>query len=82
MLGRTLLAAAVVIAFTTPSWAFHCPADIAAIDNALPKSNMSAADKAKVMSLRNEGEALHNAGSHKESVDKLAEAMRIILNSK
>ncbi len=63
-----------------PVYAFHCPADVKAIDNALPKAKLSAQQKAKVTKLRDEGEALHNAGTHKESVDKLAEAMRIILN--
>jgi hypothetical protein len=81
MLGRSLLAAAVVLAFATPALAFHCPADVKAIDNALPKANLSAAQKAEVKALRDEGEALHTAGAHKESVGKLAEAMRIILNN-
>ena len=63
-----------------PVYAFHCPADVKAIDNALPKAKLSAQEKAEVKKLRDKGEALHNAGTHKESVDKLAEAMRIILN--
>ena len=50
-------------------------------DNALPKANLSAEQRATVQALRDEGEALHNAGDHKASVDKLAEAMRIILNN-
>jgi hypothetical protein len=33
------------------------------------------------MKLRDEGEALHKAGNHQESVKVLAKAMRIILNS-
>lgn len=64
-----------------PVSAFHCPADVKAIDNALPNAKLSAQQKAKVEKLRDEGEVLHNAGSHKEAVGKLAEAMRIILNN-
>ena len=79
MLGRLLLAAVLAVAVVGPAGAFHCPADIAAINNALPKANLSAEDEAAVKALRDEGQALHDAGDHKASVDKLAEAMRIIL---
>lgn len=68
-------------AFALPAHAAHCPADVKAIDHALSKSSLSAQQKSQVQSLRDEGEALHKAGKHKEAVDKLAEAMRIILNS-
>ena len=81
MIARSLLAAALLVAFSAPALAFHCPADVKAIDNALPKSNLTAPQKADVMKLRDEGEALHNAGNHQESVNVLAKAMRIILNS-
>lgn len=64
-----------------PVYAFHCPANVKAIDNALPKAKLSAQHKAEVKKLRDKGEVLHNTGTHKESVDKLAEAMRIILNN-
>jgi hypothetical protein len=67
--------------YATSALAFHCPADVKAIDNALGKAQLSQAQKAEVMSLRNEGEALHKAGSHKDSVGKLSEAMRLILNN-
>lgn len=77
-----IVASALFLGFgAAPVHAFHCPADVKAIDNALPKATLSAAQKAKVQELRDEGEALHNAGAHKESVGKLAEAMRIILNN-
>ena len=81
MIARSLLAAALMVAFSAPALAFHCPADVAAIDNALPKSNLTAPHKAEVTKLRDEGQALHNAGNHQESVKLLAKAMRIILNS-
>jgi hypothetical protein len=81
MIGRSLLAAALLVAFSAPAFAFHCPADVKAIDNAVPKSNLTAAQKTEVMKLRDEGEAQHNAGKHQDAVNTLAKAMRIILNS-
>ncbi len=81
MTARSLLAAALLVAFSAPALAFHCPADVNAIDNALPKSNLSAPQKAEVMKLRDEGEAQHNAGDHQTAVNTLAKAMRIILNN-
>ncbi len=81
MIARSLLAPALLVVFSAPALAFHCPADVNAIDNALPKSNLTAPQKAEVTKLRDEGEALHNAGNHQEAVKLLAKAMRIILNS-
>ena len=81
MLSRSLIGAVALMAFSAPALAFHCPADIKAIDNALPKANLSAKQKEEVMLLRDEGEAQHNAGNHAGSVKTLAEAMRIILNN-
>lgn len=77
----TFASALFLALFALPAHAFHCPADVKAIDNALPKANLSAQQKAEVQKLRDEGEALHNSGKHKDSVGKLAEAMRIILNN-
>jgi hypothetical protein len=65
-------------AFAAPAFAFHCPADIAKIDAALQTASLSAADKAKVMELRNEGEKMPQAGQHQQSVDTLAEAMKML----
>ena len=81
MSARSLIAAALLVAFSAPALAFHCPADVKAIDNALPKSNLTAAQKAEVTKLRDDGEAQHKAGKHKDSVNTLAKAMRIILNN-
>ncbi len=81
MITRSLIAAAILVAFSVPALAFHCPADVKAIDNALPKSSLTAAQKTEVMKLRDEGEAQHNAGQPQDSVNTLAKAMRIILNN-
>ena len=81
MILRTVLFAAVMTGYATSALAFHCPADVKAIDNSLAKAQLSQSQKAEVMSLRNEGEALHKAGSHKDAVGKLSEAMRLVLNN-
>jgi hypothetical protein len=81
MLSRSLIGAVALMAFSAPALAFHCPADVKAIDNALPKANLSAKQKEEVKMLRDEGEAQHKAGNHAGSVETLAEAVRIILNN-
>ncbi len=77
-----IVASAFFLALTVaPVHAFHCPNDVKAIDHALSKAMLSADQKAQVQKLRDEGDALHKSGAHKDSLGKLAEAMRIILNS-
>jgi hypothetical protein len=69
----------VALAFTaTSAFAMHCPKDMKAIDAALPKAKLSADQMAEVKKLRAEGEALHKAGKHKESVETLGRAMDIL----
>jgi hypothetical protein len=59
--------------------AFHCPADMKKIDEALAKQpQLSASEMDDVKKYRIEGEALHKAGKHQESVDTLAKAMKIL----
>jgi len=49
------------------------------IDEALAKNpQLSAEQMADVKKLRAEGEALHKAGKHQESVDTLAKAMKML----
>ncbi len=76
MIGRTLLAAAIVVLVATPSLAFYCPKNVKAIDAALAKQA-----NASVKALRDEGDKLHKAGDHKGAVKKLAEAMRMLVGS-
>jgi hypothetical protein len=71
------IAAALALASGT-ALAFHCPADMKAIDEAMPKAKLSDAQSADVKKLRAEGEALHKAGKHQESVDTLAKAKKIL----
>ncbi len=81
---RHLLAATAVVALVliaAPAYAFHCPLDIAAIDNGLAKARVSAEVKAEAKALRDAGAALHAAGKHGEAIDKLSAAMRLILGA-
>ena len=72
----TFLATALL---STSLWAMHCPADMAKIDNLLKTDPPSdAAVLAQVQTLRAEGEALHKAGNHGESVKVLAEALQLL----
>ena len=74
-----VLAAALTLAFATPAFAFHCPADMAKIDAKLAEDPPITAEQlAEVQKLRKEGEDYHNAGNHQESVDTLAKAMAIL----
>jgi hypothetical protein len=81
MISRSLIGALALMAYSAPALAFHCPADVKAIDYALTKAKLSAKQKEEVRLLRDEGETQHKAGNHAESVKTLAEAMRIILNN-
>lgn len=59
--------------------AFHCPADMKKIDAALATNpQLTSEQSTEVKKLRAEGEALHKAGKHQESVDTLAKAMKIL----
>jgi hypothetical protein len=75
---RILLAAAALAVASTSAMAFHCPKDMKAIDAALPSAKLSEAQMAEVRKYRAEGEALHKAGKHQESVATLARAKKIL----
>jgi hypothetical protein len=77
-LSIVTLAAATLFAAGS-AFAFHCPADMAKIDAALAKNpKLSDAQMAEVKKQRADGEALHKAGKHQESVDTLAKAMKTL----
>jgi hypothetical protein len=73
-------ALAVALALASSAvFAFHCPADMKKIDEALAKKpQLSSEQMAEVTKYRAEGEALHKAGKHQESVDTLARATKIL----
>ena len=75
---QTLIAAA-LLAASGAALAFHCPADMKKIDEALAKNpKLTAEQAAEVKKYRAEGETLHKAGKHQESVDTLAKAMKTL----
>jgi hypothetical protein len=75
---RTALFAALAFS-ASAALAFHCPADMKKIDEAMAKNpKLTAQQAADVKKYRAEGEALHKAGKHQDSVDTLAKAMKIL----
>jgi hypothetical protein len=78
MIRRTALLMATLFAAGT-AFAFHCPQDMKKIDDAMAANpKLSAAQVDEVTKYRAEGEALHKAGKHQESIDTLAKAMKIL----
>jgi len=78
MKSRIALLASALL-FASSAWAFHCPAEMKKIDEALAKKpQLSAAQMEEVKKYRAEGEALHKAGKHQESLDTLAKAEKIL----
>ena len=76
---RKLLLSLPALLLSASAFAFHCPADMRKIDAALSNNpQLSAEQLAEVKKLRADGEQLHNAGKHQESVDTLAKAMKIL----
>jgi hypothetical protein len=74
-----ILGAALLLAVAMPAHAWQCPADMAKIDAALDAGvEISDEELARVQELRAEGEQLHGAGNHEQSVAALAEAMEIL----
>jgi hypothetical protein len=55
------------LALASAAWAHNCPNEMKAIDAALPKAK-----------LRAEGEQLHKAGKHNESMAALGKAKGIL----
>ncbi|MFZ2124915.1 MAG: hypothetical protein WA012_15480 [Rhodoferax sp.] len=64
---------------STSALAFHCPADMKKIDATLAANPKTRPEQlSEVKKLRAEGETLHKAGKHQESVDTLDKAMKIL----
>jgi hypothetical protein len=77
-LTKTALFAATLFAAGT-AFAFHCPQDMKKIDDALAANpKLSAEQMAEVKKYRAEGEDLHKAGKHAESIATLEKAEKIL----
>jgi hypothetical protein len=60
-------------------FAMHCPKEMKSIDDALAKNpKLTAAQMADVKKHRADGEAMHKAGKHTESLAELAKAQKIL----
>jgi hypothetical protein len=61
------------------AFAMHCPADMKKIDEALSKNPaLNETQMSEVKRLRADGETLHKAGKHQDSVEQLGKAMKIL----
>ena len=76
---RIVVISTILVFSSSTAFAFHCPADMKKIDEAMAKNpKLTAAQATEVKKYRAEGEALHKAGKHQDSVDTLAKAMKIL----
>ena len=76
---RGMLVVLVMALASGSAFAFHCPADMKKIDEALAKNpKLTSAQMADIKKYRADGEKLHSAGKHQDSVDTLAKAMKIL----
>ena len=78
MKKRIVMIAAALALASGSALAHQCPADMKAIDSAVSKAKLSDTQAAEVKKLRADGETLHKAGKHQESVDTLAKAKKIL----
>jgi len=60
------------------AFAHNCPNEMRAIDAAMPKAKLDADKMAEVKKLRADGEQLHKAGKHDESMAALGKAKAIL----
>jgi hypothetical protein len=75
---KHLAVTVILAAFASLAWAHNCPNEVKAIDAALPKAKLDAQQQAEVKKLRDEGESLHKAGKHSESMASLNKAKGIL----
>ena len=76
---RTIALFASTLFAAGTAFGFHCPQDMKKIDDALAKDpKLTSAQLDEVKKYRAEGEALHKAGKHQESIDTLEKAEKIL----
>lgn len=75
---KLILTGALALA-SAAAFAFQCPTEMKKIDEAMAKkTSLSAEQMAEVKKLRAEGETLHKAGKHQESLDTLGKAKKML----
>jgi hypothetical protein len=77
---KTSIALAAAVMFAAGSaFANHCPLEMKKIDAALAKNpKLDASQMAEVKKYRADGEALHKAGKHQESLEALSKAEKML----
>lgn len=75
---RSILIATLFALTSGVAFASSCPKHMKAIDAALPNAKLSAAQVSEVKKLRADGETLHKAGKHGESMEALGKAEKIL----
>ena len=75
---RSLAATALLVLFTTPAFADHCPKDVKTIDATLSKASLSSSQMSQVKNLRDEGARLHQSGKHGDSLAALHKALDVL----
>jgi hypothetical protein len=74
---KKLLIAAVALA-SAAAFAHNCPNEMKAIDAKMSTAKLADADMAKVKALRADGETMHKAGKHDDSMKALGEAKKML----
>lgn len=78
-MSRLAIAVVALLAMSGTAFAGSCPKHMKNIDEALAKNpTLAAADLAEAKKLRMEGETLHKAGKHAESMQALGKAEAIL----
>jgi hypothetical protein len=75
---RTLVVASSLALVSSVAFAHNCPNEMKAIDAALPKAKLSAAQMTEVKKLRAQGEQLHKDKKHGESMEALGKAKKML----
>ena len=74
---KKLIIAAVALA-SAAAFAHNCPNEMKAIDAKMSTAKLADADMAKVKALRADGETMHKAGKHDDSMKALGEAKKML----
>lgn len=75
---RNIVVAVSLALASTVALASSCPKEMKAIDAALPKAKLSEKQMADVKKLRADGEKLHKAGKHSDSMAALGKAKKML----
>ena len=78
-LASSIMTAIVLgLGVTAPAFAFRCPTVIAELQAKLAEAELGDAERAQVEELIAEGQRLHEAGEHQQSLDTLAQAEEML----